>query len=46
MVEKLMDNEKQFWKSIYYWIRYFDYHLINIEKMKMRYGLLINIKEK
>ncbi|TGA76937.1 rhomboid family intramembrane serine protease [Staphylococcus croceilyticus] len=27
-----MDNEKQFWKSIYYWIRYFDYHLINIEK--------------
>lgn len=27
-----MDIEKRFWKSIFYWIRYFNYKIINIEK--------------
>ena len=27
-----MDTEKYFWKSIYYFIKYHNYHIVNIDK--------------
>ncbi|MGA4513592.1 rhomboid family intramembrane serine protease [Staphylococcus caledonicus] len=41
-----MDIEKRFWKSIYYWIRYFNYQLINIEKNENEIWLINKHKKK
>ncbi|RIL69184.1 rhomboid family intramembrane serine protease, partial [Staphylococcus devriesei] len=41
-----MDIEKRFWKSIYYWIRYYNYQLINIEKNENEIWLINKYKKK
>ena len=41
-----MDTEKYFWKSIYYFIKYYNYHIVNIDKNDTEIWLIHKKKNK
>ena len=41
-----MDTEKYFWKSIYYFIKYHNYHIVNIDKNDSEIWLIHKKKNK
>ena len=36
-----MNIDKLYWKSIYYWIKYFNYKLEHTDKIQMKFGYSI-----